>query len=201
MKWPLIALAAFLMLSSPARAQAPIGFRSDLGVEALRGDPDSVFQGAVRGEFSFLYHWRRVHAGVGLSWVSFPVRQDKELDEEHWNFVGAHGLIGLSFPSWTLPLYAEARFIERRYRPVLSRYWDINSDSYKEERPFPQFLAYGVEGVAGLTLPFTDRTTVDVSGRASRLLWKDDMYLAGSGLIDMKRGWFLGLQAGLEWKP
>ena len=62
-----------LLAATHVGAQMPIGFRGALGVEAMRGNPDSVFQGDIRAEFSVLYRWRHVYTGLGLSWVSFPV--------------------------------------------------------------------------------------------------------------------------------
>jgi hypothetical protein len=173
-------------------------------VEVPQGEPDSIFQGNIRGEFSVLYQLSDLlHLGGGFSWVSFPIDNDKELKEEHWNFVGFHGILGVTFDSaWVgLPLYVEGRVIERRIRPIEHRNWPIQSDNYIRYKPFPQYSCWGVEGVLGFKLRFTPSTRFDFGARVSALLGGDELTLSQHQLRDVDRGWTVGAQAGLVWTP
>lgn len=203
-----------LLFAAPGTlvAQRPFGFRADLGVEVPKGEPDEVFQGNVRGELSVLWfpptlasRLGAVHLGGGFSWVSFPIENDPGLKDEHWNYVGFHGLLGAAVDTAVVavPLYAEARLIERRIRPIEHRAWDITSEDYIRYKPFTQYHCWGLEALLGVKVPLRRgaRTYFDIAGRASWLLWKDELNLATHGLIDMERGWTMGMQIGLLWTP
>ena len=96
-------------------AQRPhfIAFRGDMGMEVPHGDPDRLFQGNIRGEFSVLAtpSWLYpVHLGAGFSWVSFPMEPD--YPQEQWNYVGSHFALGATFQRWLpIPLYLEVRVL------------------------------------------------------------------------------------------
>lgn len=200
-------LATALLLPHPAAAQRPrphwLAFRADLGTELPRGDADRLFQGNPRAEFSLLLMPERMypfHAGLGVSWVSFPV--EPEYSQEPWNYVGPHLGVGVTFRDRIpVPLYLEGRLIARRLRPAEEQLWRIDSNDYREELPYPQVGGIGLEGVVGLELPLSGKIFADVSGRVAQFPPRRKA-LSSARLEEVVQGaWTLGLQAGIVWFP
>ena len=209
-------------------AQQPhwLGFRGDLGAEVPNGDAADLFQGNVRGEFSLLFQPRPFlpfYFGFGFGWTTFhlePPYTDVCIDAttqnlercEPWNSVGAHLFVGAYLGRWlTLPLYLEARLIERRLRPMDYRSFDVNADDYIEDLPHPECTGVGVEGLIGLQLPLTRRATrVDVGARIGQFRPVNVVFDSVCGSIldatfsnlpPIHGGWTLGIQVGLVWFP
>jgi hypothetical protein len=181
-----------------------IAFRGDMGMETPRGDPDTYFQGNIRGEFSVLGtpSWLYpAHFGFGFSWISFPM--EPGYPQEQWNYVGSHFALGLTLREWLdLPVYIEGRVIERRLRPMEER------DRPREHpdalpidtsTPFPEYQGLGLEGVAGIAFPFGRRTYFDAAARFA-LFEPRNLYLEEIGET-LGEGWTFGLQIGLVWFP
>lgn len=200
-----VAVAAALVISVPAagEAQRPgwLGFRGNLGTEIPRGDPDEVFQGNIRGEFSVLFAPRGMyplHFGVGFGWVSYPIEPGFPSDEQ-WNHVGLHLLLALTFKEWIrLPLYVEARLIERRLRPIETRYFEISSEQPIKDTPFTQYWGMSGEGLIGVELPLGASVAMDLSGRIGGFAPRVEN---DPDLVPIRHGWTFGTQLGLIWFP
>lgn len=206
-------LAAVLPTAVAAQRSHWLAFRGAMGEEAPHGDASRIFDGNIRGEFSVLATPDRIgscplypaYLGFGFAWVSFPVEPgygDGSQEYDEWNYVGPHLIGGLTFEKWMkLPLYLELRLERRRLRPQRQQDFEIHSDHYRKERPYPEFSAFAMEGVVGLDIGLKKpKIYLDVSGRVGQFGVKGQ--IASSQLIDtLKSSWVAGLQVGVLWFP
>lgn len=181
-----------------------LGFRGNLGSEVPRGEPAELFQGNVRGEFSVLFAPQRiwpVYFGLGGAWVSYPI-QPGWAEEDQWNHVGLHFLLGLSGKdALDLPLYGEVRLINRRLRPIHRRFWDIDSDDPIKERPYVERSGWAGEALLGLELPMSRSVAFDMGVRITDFTPEPAGFLGPEGLKSIRDGWSYGFQLGLQWWP
>lgn len=218
--WALVAVSTPAWSGvSPLSAQQPhwLGFRGDMGAEAPHGNAGELFQGNIRGEFSLLFQPRPFppfYFGFGMSWTAFPLEEpflalcdDLTTPEtescEPWNLVGLQLFLGAYFVKWLgVPLYAEARLIERRFRPTEYQYWPIDANQYRRATPYPEYTGWGGEGAVGLQLPLAPSTRVDLAARLGQFRPGTVVFETPfDRLPAMNGGWTLGLQLGLVWFP
>jgi len=200
-------------------AQQPhwLGFRGDMGAEVPRGNAAELFQGNIRGEFSLLFQPRPFppfYFGFGMSWTTFHIESaylhSCEYDTvpaptecEPWNSVGLQFFVGAYLQKLVqLPLFLEARLIERRLRPADYQYWPINANQYVRKTPYPEHRGMGLEGAAGFQLPLTASTRMDLAARIGQFKPAGVVFQNPfARLPALTGGWTVGLQLGLVWFP
>ena len=208
-----VVLAVLLTASVPTGVAAQkdtlhwLAFRGALGAEAPHGDASRVFQGNIRGEFSILAMPKTIggcpfypgYFGFGFGWVSYPVQPG--YGDEEWNYVGPHFIAGLSFREWSeLPFYIELRVDSRRLRPQRQQDFEIHSDHYRKERPYPEYRAAAAEGVVGVDIKLKTKVYLSVSGHLGTFGVKGEIN-SDQMTATLKGSWVAGMQAGVLWFP